>query len=145
MKKTPENDYQPNDPQLRLPDELLPTPVDNSVEPVDVEEKTEPTESVSPFQPPESVKAQVEALERERSAEWDRIDKQGQTTSRATRQRAGIEVIDEELLAAQATKKALASKPKQKRRATRRGLGPRQLLNADGPPPGVEDVRRQTY
>ncbi|MBX4191033.1 hypothetical protein KW794_03010 [Candidatus Saccharibacteria bacterium] len=33
-----------------------------------------------------------------------------------------------------------AQKPKAKR--TRRGLGSKQLLNADGPPPGIDDARK---
>ena len=52
--------------------------------------------------------------------------------------------LDEPAQADPAVQETPTTKPRSRRQKTRRGLGSRQLLQADGPPPGVEDARK-TY
>ncbi|MGA3150474.1 MAG: hypothetical protein ABSD10_02600 [Candidatus Saccharimonadales bacterium] len=141
MLKDPESDYaaQPDDGQGRLPiKSAIPIP---ELEPSIPVEPLPP----KPHLPPSKIRPVVDDIQKDIDFRRGIVDQQGQTTAFGTRERSKtLTPEDEDILIGRAARRVLASRPKAKRKKTRRGLGSRQLINADGPPPNVEDARK-TY
>ena len=110
----------------------------------------EPTKEL--VKPVAEIMAQYESRVKERGERWEQLSDSNWPEGRIQealdrefpelRTAERIEQLENQQLTAQRRAKQ-SGLPQRKNRKTRRGLGPRQLLNADGPPPGVDDARKK--
>lgn len=138
MVKSPEKDFS-GYPEGTLFREFGEVPNGASPEPVS---ESSSADSDIDFQAPASARRLIEDAENPRlKMREDILEHQVGGRFAAKISTRGVKAVTGRLPGETVPRKT--EKPKNNRpKKTRRGLGSRQLLNADGPPPGVDDARR---